>query len=46
MDWKYKHFHQERVFPAERELVFEAARTFMGESLGWKITDTPEGTRL
>jgi hypothetical protein len=43
MDWKYKHFHQERVFPAERELVFEAARAFMGESLGWQVTDTPEG---
>ncbi len=38
MDWKYKHFHQERVFPAPREFVFEAARTFMAESLGWQIT--------
>ena len=28
MDWKYKHFHQERVFPAPRDLVTEAARTF------------------
>jgi hypothetical protein len=27
MDWKYKHFHQERVFPTPRDLVFEAART-------------------
>jgi hypothetical protein len=43
MDWKYKHFHQERVFPAPRDLVMEAARTFMGESLGWQITDTPDG---
>jgi hypothetical protein len=43
MDWKYKHFHQERVFPAPRDLVFEAARTFMAESLGWQITDTPDG---
>src|SRR5216110_1276396 len=43
MDWKYKHFHQERAYPAPRELVFEAARTFMAESLGWQVTDTPEG---
>ena len=43
MDWKYKHFHQERVFPASRDLVTEAARTFMAESLGWKITNTPDG---
>src|SRR5712692_4899957 len=43
MDWKYKHFHQERVFPAPRDLVTEAARTFMAESLGWQVTDTPDG---
>jgi len=43
MDWKYKHFNQERVFPASRDLVFEAARTFMAESLGWEVTDTPDG---
>jgi hypothetical protein len=43
MDWKYKHFNQERVFPASRDLVFEAARTFMAESLGWDVTDTPDG---
>jgi hypothetical protein len=43
MDWKYKHFHQERVYPAQRELVSEAARAFMGESLGWRVTDTPDG---
>src|ERR1700694_2245810 len=43
MDWKYKHFHQERVFSAPRDLVFEAARAFMAESLGWQITDTPDG---
>ncbi len=43
MDWKYKHFHQERIFPAPRDLVFEAARTFMAESLGWQITDTSDG---
>jgi hypothetical protein len=43
MDWKYKHFHQERVFPAPRDEVFDAARAFMGESLGWKITVTADG---
>src|SRR6266404_9659966 len=43
MDWKYKHFHQERVFPAPRDVVTEAARAFMGQSLGWKVTDTPDG---
>ena len=43
MDWKYKHFHQERIFPAERDLVFDAARAFMRESLGWQVTDMPEG---
>ena len=43
MDWKYKHFHQERVFPTPRDVVFEAARTFMGDSLGWQVTNTPDG---
>ena len=43
MDWKYKHFHQERVFAGPREVVFEAARAFMAESLGWQVTDTTDG---
>src|SRR6266404_25334 len=43
MDWKYKHFHQERVFPAPHDVVLEAARKFMAESLGWQITNTPDG---
>lgn len=43
MDWKYKHFHQERVFPATRDVVTEAARALMAESLGWQVTDTPDG---
>lgn len=43
MDWKYKHFHQERVFSAPRDAVTEAARTFMLESLRWQITETPDG---
>jgi hypothetical protein len=43
MDWKYKHFHQERVFAAPRDVVLEAARTYITESLGWKISDTADG---
>ncbi len=43
MDWKYKHFRQARGFPAERDVVANAARAFMIEALGWKIADTPEG---
>ena len=39
MDWKYKHFHQERVFAASRDVVTEAARAFMAESLGWQVTN-------
>ena len=46
MDWKYKHFYQERTFPSERDLVIEATRAFMTESLGWKITDTPDGVAI
>jgi hypothetical protein len=45
MDWKYKHFHQERVFHEPRDLVTEAARTFMAESLGWQVTNTPDGLK-
>ena len=43
MDWKYKHFHQERVFQSPRDVVMEAARAFMATSLGWKITETSDG---
>ena len=43
MDWKYKHFHQERVFAAEPDLVLEAARRFMTESLGWQVKDSLNG---
>jgi len=43
MDWKYKHFYQERVLPATRDVVMEAARAFMNESLGWQVTDMPDG---
>lgn len=43
MDWKYKHFRQERVFPASRDEVFESARTYMAESLGWEVSETANG---
>ena len=43
MDWKYKHFRQERVFGGPRDLVIEAARAYMTQSLGWKISETAEG---
>ena len=43
MDWKYKHFQGERVFPAERDVVMEATRAFMTETLEWQVTDTPAG---
>ena len=44
MDWKNKRFDREAVFQAQRDLVFEAARSFAAESLaGWQITDTADG---
>jgi hypothetical protein len=43
MDWKYKHFHQERTFEAPQDLVAEAARKYFVESLGWQITKEAEG---
>ncbi|HEY6247486.1 MAG TPA: hypothetical protein VIX17_26285 [Pyrinomonadaceae bacterium] len=43
MDWKYKHFHQERTFEAPQDLVAEAARKYFVESLGWQITQAAEG---
>jgi hypothetical protein len=39
MDWKYKHFRQERIFQSPREEVLDAARTYLTESLGWTIKD-------
>jgi hypothetical protein len=36
MDRKYKHFHQQRVFQAPRDLVIEAVRTLGSESLEWR----------
>jgi len=43
MDWKYKHLSQQRTFPSTPEEVFEAARAYVSQSLGWQITETPEG---
>lgn len=44
MDWKNKRFDREAVFNEQRELVFEAARSFAAESLvGWQITETADG---
>jgi hypothetical protein len=44
MDFKYKHFHQQRLYPAAREEVFDRARAVMAESVGWTIADeTLEG---
>ena len=44
MDFKYKHFHQQRTYPAEYEDVLRAARAVMTESVGWSITnETSEG---
>ena len=45
MDWKYKHFHQERVLQASRDTVVEATRRYMSEHLGWKITEAADGLR-
>jgi len=43
VDWKHKLFQQDRVFPAPHDLVLDAARTFMSDSLGWQVTDTTAG---
>lgn len=43
MDWKYKHFRQQKNFPGSPEVVFRAAREFMSESLGWQVAETPNG---
>jgi hypothetical protein len=45
MNWKYKHFHQARTLAASPEVVVEAARRFMSDSLGCKVSDTADGLR-
>lgn len=47
MDWKYKHFHQARLYPAGDHVVRDAARTFMRDSLGFQIVnETADGFRV
>jgi hypothetical protein len=43
MDWAYKRFNVETVFQSPRNEVFEAARAFVADSLGWQVLDTAEG---
>jgi hypothetical protein len=44
MDWKYKHFAQEAIFQAEREVVYDAVRALAGDWLaGWKVSETSDG---
>ena len=44
MDFKYKHFHQQRIYSAAREEVFAAGRGVMTQSVGWTITkETSDG---
>jgi hypothetical protein len=44
VDFKYKHFHQQRLYLASREEVFASARAVMADSVGWKIAgETLEG---
>jgi len=44
MDFKYKHFHQQGLFSASREEVFNSTRGVMAESVGWTVTnETSEG---
>ena len=40
MDWKYKRFYQERLFPAPADETVEAARRYFSESLGWRIDES------
>ena len=39
MDFKYKHFHQQRLYTASRQEVFDRARAVMADSVGWTIGD-------
>jgi uncharacterized membrane protein (Fun14 family) len=44
MDFKYKHFHQQRLYPGTPQEVFDSARAVMAESVGWTIAqETLEG---
>lgn len=39
MDFKYKHFHQQRLYPASLAEVFDTARAVMTQSVGWAVTN-------
>jgi len=43
MDFKYKHFHQQRLYSASPEEVFDRARAVMADSVGWTITKETSG---
>ena len=43
LDWKFKHFRQQRIYAGDRNLVFEAARSYLTNSLGWKVTESANG---
>lgn len=43
MDFKYKHFHQQQLYSASPEEVFDRARAVMAESAGWTITNETAG---
>ena len=47
MDWKYKHFTQQAVFPADARAVRQSLRAFAADYLpGWSVTETPDGLEL
>jgi hypothetical protein len=44
VDWKYKHFAEAAIFPADRQIVHQAILAFANDWLaGWKVAATPEG---
>ena len=44
MDFKYKHFRQQRLFSASPAEVFDCARAVMAESAGWAVAnETADG---
>jgi hypothetical protein len=44
MDFKYKHFRQQRLYPAPPEEVFDRARAVIVESVGWNVgNETSDG---
>lgn len=44
MDWKYQQFQQQIVLQQQPDVVLEATRDFIAESLaGWQVSDTENG---